>query len=171
MKISFLTLILVVLVVFPAQAEWKQWIDSDEMTGKVEAYTVSEKVKSTKPMAFPYDDTVAWLGFSCNPESESVFFGFSRKPNLTNRTLMKGYDRIATNLKWGDKIEYTVLINFGDKYLHFRYDDITVEKLLSSSKVLLPLEWHGSGTVYFKISLDGSAEAIKSARNVCEQQQ
>ena len=145
-------------------------VSEDEMTGEISAFAISPRVRPTKAMSFPYHDIESWIGVGCDSESQWVFFGFSDSPNLTGTETMDGFNHITTRVKWDDEVKKTILVQvWGSESIHFRSSraDRAVNNLISSSSVLLELDWYGNQSVYFRYPLNGSASAITTTLRKC----
>lgn len=155
----------------PVAAQWTNSRSVDEMTGAASAYAHSPQVSATQPMAFPYQDTRAWLGFGCDGRNEWAYIGFSDAPNLLNTTLREGHSRIETRIRWGDEPVENVRFTqqWGSSFLNFAITHVhpAIEKMESSSTVLVELEWYGSGRTLFRFPLAGSSAAMQQARSQC----
>ena len=147
---------------------WAISSSTDEMTGEKSHYASSPKIMATNPMDFPYNDVVAWIGVSCSGNQEWAYFGFSTSPNLVDTEIEDGYDRILTRIKWGEVIINTSLLQkWGNNFLEVSNDEIFIDNLISSTTLLLELDWYGEGLVYFKFPLAGAAEGIRTIRARC----
>lgn len=150
------------------QPRWDTSRSKNEMTGKNSSYAHSPSTFSTKPMSFPYSDVKAWLGIGCDSDSEWAYIGFNEAPNLNDDETEDGYNAITTKIKWDESIEETYLTQkWGAEFLHFKFDTSAIEKIQKNNKVLLSLQWHGQGTVYFDFTLRGSSAALKKIRSEC----
>src|SRR5690554_5394975 len=58
-------------------SDWYVSSSSDEMTGKKSFYAISQAVKPTRAMSFPYNNVEAWIGVGCDIEREWAFIGFN----------------------------------------------------------------------------------------------
>jgi hypothetical protein len=122
-------------------------------------------------MNFPYKDTEAWVGFICDGKNEWVYLGFSKTPNIVDTETGDGYNYFSTRLKWGDEIKNARFSQkWGSSYINFRDGRDALKRLTSASadSLLLELNWYGNGTVYFRFSLEGAADAIANARASCK---
>lgn len=164
-----LSLLLGLTALAPAAAQWDTSSSVDEMTGESSAYAHSPPIPATQPMAFPYQDTRAWVGFGCNGEREWAFIGFTEPPNLTDSSIGDGYSSIDPRIRWDDEpVGSTRLTQrWGDRFLDFAYDGPVIEKMQSAGTLLVELKWYGSGTTYFRFPLAGSTAAIQQARSQC----
>lgn len=148
---------------------WRHWGDTDEMTGKTQQFVMSPKAPPLKKMEFPYHDVTAFMGAGCQDGKEWAYFGFSTAPNLNDDETKKGYSLITTRIKWDDRIETVKLTQeWGDKFISFQNDAAAISNAMQHNKVLLELNWHGSGNVHFEIPLHGSTAAIKGMRTACK---
>jgi len=171
MKITttLFTLISILLASFPAYANWETSVSKDEMTGDLSAYASSPITGPTKSMGFPYSDVKAWLGVGCDEKDEWAYIGFTESPNLNDTETKDGYNEIRTRIKWDENVKNIVLTQeWGAKFIHFLFDISAIELIEKSDSVLLELNWHGEGIVYFKFSLSGSSSAINKIRNKCQ---
>jgi hypothetical protein len=165
-KKSLLSIVLAFILIILAHGIWDVSLSKDEMTGEKSAYASSSATFPTEIMDFPYSDTKAWLGVGSDGNSEWVYVGFNNSPNLNNTDTQDGYNLIRTRIKWDDEVEnVTITQDWGSKFLHFRNDKLIIKKIAKSNSVLLELDWHGEGKVYFKFSLKGSSSALKKMRN------
>jgi len=150
-------------------SNWDTSISKDEMTGKGSAYASSSIISPTKTMGFPYGDVKAWLGVGCNNSSKWVYVGFTTAPNLNDTQTEDGYNIIETRIKINEKVENITLIqNWGSRFLHFENDKKIINDIEKANSILLELNWHGSGSVYFKFPLNGSSNALKRITKECK---
>ncbi len=120
-------------------------------------------------MDFPYSDTVAWIGVGFKNNREWIYIGFSVSPNLNDTRTEDWYNVIKTKIKINDKInDVTLTQDWGDKFLSFLYGEQTIKDIESGDKLLITLNWHGNGTVYFNFDLKGSSKALKIMRKECK---
>jgi hypothetical protein len=167
-KISLFSGVIVLLLTMPAYGGWNTSLSKDEMTGKKSAYASSPITAPSKRMEFPYGDTKAWVGVGCDGTTEWAYVGFNTPPNLSNTDTKDGYNLISTRIKWGEKVEnITLTQEWSAKFIHFRDDKSIISNIAKSNSVLLELNWHGHGNIYFKFSLSGSSAALKKIRNEC----
>jgi hypothetical protein len=149
---------------------WTTSSSKDEMSGEQSSFATSPVTLSTRPMAFPYNGTKAWLGVGCNMSIEWVFVGFTKAPNLNNTKLGDGYNVIEADIKWDNFLGYAVLTQkWGASFLHFNYDYTTdaIEKIVSFNTAMLELDWHGQQPVHFQFTLRGSSAAVAEIRRKC----
>lgn len=148
---------------------WDSFTKKDEMTGEVEAYATSARTTATESLDFPYRGVEVWLGFGCDGQDEWAYIGFSQEPNLTDTETHDGYNSFRTRVRWDDNItRMRMSQEWGDRFVHFQSNATAIERMAQAKEVLVELDWHGSGTVYFRFSLNGSARAIANARTACE---
>lgn len=148
---------------------WSHFTDKDEMTGKVTAYATSARTPPTDPMGFPYSDVTGWLGFGCDGQNEWAFLGFSKEPNLRDTETHDGYDSFRTRVRWDDNVTTVRMTKeWGDRFVNFTDDGMAIVNMGARQTALVELDWYGSGEVYFRISLNGSSDAIAAARRVCQ---
>ena len=161
-KILILTGITILFVTSAFASGWDTSISKDEMTDKGSAYASSPIVAPIKTMGFPYSDVKAWLGIGCNNSAKWVYVGFTTAPNLNNTQTEDGYNNISTKIKFNDEVESISLTqDWGSKFLHFQNDEKIIAKIEKANSLLLKLNWHGSGSVYFKFPLKDSSNALK----------
>lgn len=154
--------------VVPPKPSWSTSTSKDKMTGKFSAFASSPTTYPTKQMSFPYNNVNSWIGVGCDGESEWAYFGFNLDPNLSGTETKNGYNLISTRIKWDKKVENIDLTQqWGAKFIHFQNGSAAISDITSSNKVLLELNWHGEGTVYFEYSLRGSSKAISKIRAEC----
>ncbi|MBM7624749.1 hypothetical protein [Sporohalobacter salinus] len=162
-RIIALSILLVLLLSYTVYAanEWDTFVSKDEMEGTETWYATSPEVTTTEKMDFPYTGTKASLIVGYDGEDEWGYVAFSNAPNLSDTETEDGYNVIYTRVKFDDKIKNTTLTqDWGSKFLNFRNDKGIISKIKSSNTLLLELNWHGEGEVYFRFPLDGSADAI-----------
>lgn len=167
-RIIALSILFVLLLSFTASASngWYTSVSKDEMEGTKTWYAFSPNVKPTEQMGFPYGNIKAWIGIGYDGESEWVYVGFNKSPNLSDSETKDGYDLIYTRIKWDDKVKNVTLTqDWGAKFIHFRNARAIVSKIANSNTVLLELDWYGEGKVYFRFPLGGSAAAIDKIHN------
>lgn len=149
--------------------EWRTFNSTDEMTGDTSHYAISPSALSTRPMSFPYTGVTSSLAVGCSASSSWAYLVFSESPNITNDETEDGYNLIPTRVKWDSElVKMTLTQDWGSKFLHFMDDANTIKKIQASNEVLLEFSWHGQDQVYFKISLNGSSNAIKEILNKCK---
>lgn len=160
------------LLSVPLSANAQTWYVStskDEMTNEVSAHAHSPSTTATKPMEFPYRGVTGSLSFGCDGQDEWAYISFSESPNLTDTEAQNGgYSTFRTRVRWDDNVQ-TVRMSqeWGTKFLHFQNDAAAIQNMMKARTALVELDWYGSGTVYFRFTLDGSADAIERARNRC----
>lgn len=168
MKKTTLFIGLIAANISSAYANWNISINSDEMTGKQQAFAISPAVKLTKPMSSPYNNVSSWIGVGCDGAKPWAFIGFNQAPNLSDSTTKDGYNAISTRIKWNEEVEKINLTqDWGAKFVHFNNDDIIIKKIASSNEVLLELNWYGNGNVHFNYPLSGSASALNKIAKEC----
>lgn len=121
-------------------------------------------------MDFPYRGVEGWLAFGCDGQSEWAYIGFTKQPNLTDTFAESGgYSMFRTRVRWDDNVQ-TVRMSqeWGDRFLHFQSDGAAIANMRSARTVLVELDWYGAGQAYFRFTLNGSADAIASARRACQ---
>ncbi len=166
----FTVMLLVSCVQTPSNTSSSQWkivSEKDPMTGKETWYAISPKVKSLKPMSFPYNDTEAWIGIGNDGTNEWIYIGFSTIPNIEDFNIGNGYLIITTRVKW-DELEpnYTTFYQkVGSNFLHFADYTNAISKVMQHKKFLLELNWYGNGLVHFEFPLEGAKEAIETIRS------
>ena len=149
-------------------ASWKISNSTDKMTGDKSSYTISTSVKATERMNFPYQDIDVSIGIGCNKKSSWIYLVFSDAPNLSNTKTKDGYSLIKTRVKYDDKIEITTMTqDWGSRFIHFLYEEEVINKIKTSKKMLVELDWYGNGSTYFKFNLNGIDKAINSIYDSC----
>ena len=147
---------------------WNISESKDEMTGKYSAFAISKSILPSKKFDFPYENVTSWIGVGCSKGNDWAFIGFNIAPNLTDTQTKDGYNSIFTRIKWNEKLENIYLNQtWGEKFIRFVSNESAVSNIASSDSVLLELQWHGQGTVYFKYPLEGSWDAIAQIRAKC----
>jgi len=155
----------------PPKPSWRTSESKDAMTGKFSAYAHSPKAYPTGKMSSPYSNIHSYMGVGCDSESEWVYFGFNRAPNLTGGDIKDGYNLIETRIKWGEKIVNVALTqDWGDKFISFRDDSRAISNISASKSGLLELQWYGEQTVYFDFTLNGSFKALSKIRALCSKE-
>jgi zinc ribbon protein len=151
-----------------ALPQWRTFESVDKMTGNRSHSALSPRAKAAKTMGFPYRGTEAWLGFGCGGSSEWAYVGFSQAPNITNDDTKDGYSTSRSRVRWDDNVVTLGLSqDWGSEFMHFQSDAGAISKILTSSTMLLELDWYGEGMVYFEFTLNGSSRAISAARAKC----
>lgn len=164
--LSILVFILVGSGISLASSQWRNSSSLDPMTDEMTWYAISPYVTSTSKMNFPYTGTEAWIGIGKDSKDEWVYIGFTNEPNLVNTKIGNGYNSVKIRIKWDDELTETTLTQtWGSKFLHFSNDHEIISRISKHNKVLIELEWYGSGKVYFEFPLSGSAKAIKTMRD------
>jgi hypothetical protein len=170
--LSGLLLIITLPTATSAAAQWTTSVAKDEMTNEQVVGAISPHATPSRPMAFPYTNTEAWVGFICDGKNEWVYLGFSNTPNLNNTELGDGFHYFSTRLKWGEEIKNARLSQkWGSSTIGFGDGGRDALKRLtngSAETLLLELDWYGIGVVYFRFSLEGAADAIAKARASCK---
>lgn len=171
MRFVSATVLVQLLVTVPLAAKaqsWSHFTSRDEMTGELQAYATSPRTTSTRPMSFPYRGVEAWLAFGCDSEDEWAYLGFSESPNVTDTETHDGYNSFRARVRWDDDVERMRMTQeWGSKFIHLRPYSQAIGKMSRAKTVLVELNWYRSGEVYFRFSLNGSAQAIASARKAC----
>ncbi|KPK80436.1 MAG: hypothetical protein AMS25_09100 [Gemmatimonas sp. SM23_52] len=149
--------------------QWTHFTSKDEMTGEIQAFATSPRTAPTRQLAFPYADVRGWLGFGCDGQDEWAYIGFTEAPNLTNTEPQSGgYSTFTARVRWDNDLQTMRMSQgWGERFLHFQSDATAVAKIAAAQTVLIELKWYGSGDVYFRFSLNGSADAIARAREAC----
>lgn len=173
-RYTFFTAALCMLIVLPglhvAQAQgWTNNWSKDEMTGERKAFAFSPDTSPTKPLDFPYTGITASLAFGCDTTDEWAYIVFSEKPNLANTKAQSGgYSTFSTRVRWDDNVKTVGMSQeWGARFIHFQSDSNAIANMQGAEEALVELNWYGSGKVYFPFSLQGSADAIASARKSC----
>ncbi|TLM63963.1 MAG: zinc ribbon domain-containing protein [Deltaproteobacteria bacterium] len=148
---------------------WETFSSKDEMTGKRSSYATSPTITPKNPMAFPYQDTTAWLAVGCNKGSEWAYIGFSKAPNLNDTETGDGYNVIKTRFKWNNTVETAEFIQkWGGESIHFENAKYAITHIASSSVAVLELDWHGQRPVHFEFPLHGASAALLKIRSECK---
>lgn len=170
MKVLFATFA-VILISFSAAAEevWKNYSKKDEMSGEQSFYTYTNKIKPTRTMSFPYQNTTSFIALMCSKKRVTFSFLFNIAPNLNNKeTVVKNYDSIKTRIKFGEKINNVDLLQrWGGKQITLRNNEQYLADLNISDELLLELDWHGDGKVYFKYTITGFSKAYEDLKTRC----
>ena len=147
---------------------WSNRTSKDVMTNKFQAFASSPRAEAKTKMDFPYQDTEGWLGIGCDADSEWAYFGFTNQPNITDDETEDGYNLIETRIRWDDQVQNVVLVQtWGAKFLHFENHATAIERIASSNRVLLELNWHGQRSAHFEFTLRGSSRSIQELRSAC----
>lgn len=152
--------------------EWKLERAEDIMDDTKQVYVTSAFTSPHKKMSFPYNDVFSWLGVACdNRGNEWVYIGFNETPNLLDTTLNYDGDiyMLHPRFRWdNEKPDYITLEQeVSSKFIGFEFDESAIKSINGHNKVLLELNWHGQGNVYFEYSLKGSSEAIRTMKEAC----
>ncbi len=155
---------------------WSTISTIDEMSGVTTYHAFSPKIFPTSQLKFPYKDVFSYMGVSCQKGSFQVYLVFN-KTNLSGRATYKNGNRfINTKVKFDENIsdENFVLIKGREDSLYFSNQDgdfispvEILQRLISSSYMLLQLNWHGNGDVYFRYDLNSPREILDTL-NACE---
>lgn len=161
-------IILTAFLATPAQAQWRGWAETDEMTGKKTHYATSPRTGATKKMAFPYSDTMSWVGVGCDEAGKQwAFVGFTQEPNINDGKTEGGYDLIDTRVKWDNAIVNSYFTqDWGSKFIHWRAKAETIRRIKAGNSMLLELNWHGNGKTYFRYSLAGATKALAPCKTI-----
>jgi len=172
MKVLFATFA-VILISFSAAAEkiWTEHSRKNEMTGQMLFYAFTNDVKSINPMSFPYNKTTSSISLACSEKNKkmSVSFLFNVAPNINNKEIIvKNFDSIKTRIKFGEKITNVELFQkWGSRAIGFRNSEQYFADLNISDELLLELDWHGNGKVYFKHTITGFSKVFEAIKSKC----
>lgn len=151
-------------------AAWSVSADVDPMTDEASYYAKSEPGSALETLPAPYTGMKASLHYACDTEGDDwSYFMFSSNPNPANAEIRDGYQLVPVRLRWDDRTVNDRLIQQpGGRALQFQYTAAQVEKpMKNSSVVLIEVNMYSIGKTVFKISLNGSAEAVEEARSEC----
>ena len=156
---SLITIAMMVLSI-SAQAEWRQWSSEDPMNDTVRKGMASALTASMKMMSFPYQDTKAVLGVSC--DDTGAYMRFTNSPNLSGDTTHDGYNSIRLRVrKDNDQVRGIKFVqNWGSDQLSTTFPPMR-NIVLEGQTLLVEIPWHGQGKVYFKFDLTGSSDMYK----------
>ena len=167
----FITTLTMVFISFGVNSEtiWKSHIMKDEMSGEKTFYTFNDKVKSTRSMSFPYNKTNSFIALMCKKNRITFSFLFNVAPNISNAEIItKNFNNIKTRIKFGEKItDVELLQKWGGKQVSLRNYEQYLPDLKNSDELLLELDWHGEGKVYFKFPTKGFSIALEDLKNKC----
>lgn len=149
--------------------EWSWHTSGDKMTGEIRAFATSPDVNATEPLDFPYRGMEAELYFGCNRQGDEwAYIAFSEEPNITDTETYDGWDGFSVRARWDDNVTtMDMRQDWGERFVHFQSDGRAIANIAAARSVLIEFNWYGSGDVYFEFPLDGSADAIASAREAC----
>ena len=155
------------LFVVPVSAQWRNTTDSDPISGENTAYAISNGYTSMERMSAPYTGTTMSIGYGCSENSEWAYFVFSTAPNIANDKTESGYSTSVSRIRWDDTASTISLRqDWGERYMHFR-NKSDIAKIRAYNVLVVELDWHGSGDVYFRVPLSGSTKATDRARDLC----
>ena len=157
--LSMITIAMMVLSI-NAQAEWGQWSSEDPMNDTVRKGMASALTAPMKMMSFPYQDTKAILGVSC--DDTGAYMRFTNSPNLSGDTTHDGYNSIRLRVrKDNDQVRGIKFVqNWGSDQLSTTF--LPMRNIVMEGQTLLvEIPWHGQGKVYFKFDLTGSSDMYK----------
>ncbi len=152
-------------------AEWIVDVWRDEMTGAGQAGATSPVAKPTRTPEWPYHDMEAQLTFVCDSDGfESAFVSFNKSNFLHWDGYVKDDEIFYLRAKWDDRIHETGFSSprSNDDVLHFTRAARDIQNIANHTTLLLEVEQRGSGKLYFRFSLTGSAAAIAKARAACK---
>ena len=156
----------------PATAWETARSSTDPMTGESAWFAqVSDLVRPTRRMGFPYEDASALIRFQCLAGGEDMIYLLfpDGAPNLTDTDTESGYDVIESRVRWDDEIRTEIWTQeWGSEVLHARNDRAIEGRLRRHHRMLIELNWYGEGAVHFPVSLDGASAAIDEARQRCQ---
>lgn len=156
---------------FSSDNNWVISYSEDEMTGEFSAYTSSLRVTPLKPMGFPYRNVNSWLGVGCNSGAFWVYLGFNEAPHISRSETRDGFDYIDTRVKWGeDVVNEGLTQEWGSRFIHFSKVKDVLERIKSSKKLKVELNWYKQGKQYFEYDLSGSAKSIENILAQCSKQ-
>jgi len=151
------------------EKKWEVFIFKDEKAGKKTGVAISPLIAPTDSMGSPYSDIEAALGVGYDGKYEWVCISFVQPPNLSGTELgdQNEYDIISTRIKWDDVVETTELIYlWGSNLLCFiEVSEKVISKIINSDTMILELDWHSEGRIYFQFPLEGADEAINEIHN------
>ena len=90
----------------PAFGQWKGWTSTDLMDDSVQKGVVSTWTKPRRPMAFPYQETEAILGLSCNNGSGEAYMRFTHGLNLSGDETHDGYNSLSLRVRFDNEEPY-----------------------------------------------------------------
>ncbi|MBO1352019.1 MAG: hypothetical protein EBE86_033745 [Hormoscilla sp. GUM202] len=152
----------ILYMLFPFQAALAEWQLKDEMTDEITTIAISDEVTSTRPMDFPYTRTVSALGFACDTKGKEFAYIIFSTLNLVR-------DGSFLRLRFDDEEVIKMSAFRNSDVLHFRRDAKAIRRFMRHTTVKLELNWFSQGRVYFEYSLEGASDAIKRAREICQQ--
>ena len=155
---------------------WSTSSTTDVMTEVKSYHAISNQTVPIEPLGFPYSDVKTYMGLSCQPSNGfQVYFVFN-KTNIPNKRVKNGNWYIDARVKFDDNIDTypLLLVEEAEDSLYFTNSSLPVldiqkktdrsilGRLLDSQSILLELEYHNNGYVYFQYDLNGRDEIIKT---------
>ena len=172
-----------------AQAEWRHWKTTDELSGKSQWYaSAGGFVKPTKPLSLPYEDLEASFVVSCTkkngwsePGTQQVYVALSSNAVISNARISSSKysttPSFENRIKWGDdkvstqeysKERSVPFIHLTGSGLNAYYDDDIIAKIRENDSVFMEFaiygQWH---LTRFRFDLRGAGEHIDAIRANC----
>lgn len=144
-------------------AAWSGWASSDPMTDEVRKGVSSQWTAPRRSMGFPYQNTRAVAGLSC--DGSGAYFLFTNPPNLTNDDPRDGgYSVSHLRMRFDDDPprRFTFTQSWGSDQLATGSREVR-SALLGKHKAMLEVPWHGEGNVVFEFDLTGSRKTYAVA--------
>ena len=144
----------------------------DKITGKKSYYTSTKSVYSTKQLKWPYSNLKSFISFGCNSFSKNgwVYIGFTKNLNLIGGEYNGDGQIFRSRVRWDDEVgQITFFVSLvEDRFLHLRYDDDFIRKVMKHSKLKIELQFYQEGNIYFEYKdLKLFSKAIDLAKSKC----
>lgn len=132
---------------------WSSHAYISDLEHKKMAHVGSKKVRSDRPMDFPYNGTTGEISVVKDNRDTWALIEFSKAPNIVGADLADGYNIIKANVYIdGVKETATLTQEWGSKTLYFKYPNWLIKKLKACKTFRINLRWHGNPEVVWSFS-------------------
>lgn len=167
-------LIVSLLSVNKAIAEWYYKTSIDRMTDKKNCIAYTDLVKSLEPMNFPYTGTKSRMFIVCSENFKhlsecSISFAFTSNPNISNIEFDEIGTYFKTRIRFDKEPPEVVKMYIMENFLFVN----DVNKILKGLKkghksLLVELNWFGNGRTYFRYPISGASEILEKLKEGCQ---
>lgn len=147
---------------------WSISQSKDKITKDVQFFLNSRNVSSVESLGFPYNGVQSWIAVACDKDSYWTYFGFTKEPNISKDETKDGYSTSRNRVVW-DESQDTLTLNqeWNSEFMRVAFKKDFINKLRKHKKLMLELNWHGEGQVYFEHDLTGSSVFIDDLFKKC----
>lgn len=152
-----------------AHASWETNFYIDDVNS-IEIYTARSAFSSPEVlMEEPYKRTSSQLFYTCTDGIEDLGILFTDKPNIINGDIKEGVDEYFVAVRWNNEDWEKVRLThrWNSFVAFFPNPDEYIERLKSSSKLNLRVEWFRNGFPTFSYDLTGGGEVVEEAQSRC----